>query len=194
MADIDIDLFGEHNRTESRSEEPTGENIPLPPVTPVGGGSTWEPERGEQETSFGGRESQRNRVLRDRIEGLCKKLSQKWARTSEVFHFDLFELRDGQLYFRDKSKPLTTREGKLRMVKEIRKTLGDGGLRNLDFNVLKGKVTAQQALMLNIVEKELPFASDVDKANDIELQEIAKNATRSMENLNQQLEDEDLPM
>ena len=40
-----------------------GENIPLPPVTPVGGGSTWEPERGEKETSFGGRESQRNRVL-----------------------------------------------------------------------------------------------------------------------------------
>ena len=44
MADIDIDPFGEH---ESRPEEPTGESIPLPPVTPVGG-STWEPER-EQE-------------------------------------------------------------------------------------------------------------------------------------------------
>ena len=37
MADIDIDPFGEH---ESRPEEPTDENIPL---TPVGGGSTWEP-------------------------------------------------------------------------------------------------------------------------------------------------------
>ena len=83
MADVDIDPFGEH---ESRSEEQTGEHILL---TPVGGGSTWEPER-EQETSFGGTESQRNRVLRDRVEGLYKKLSQKWARTSEVFHFDLF--------------------------------------------------------------------------------------------------------
>ena len=47
MADIDIDPFGEH---ESRTEEPTDENFPL---TPVGGGSTWEPTR-EQETSFGG--------------------------------------------------------------------------------------------------------------------------------------------
>ena len=47
MADIDIDPFGEH---ESRTEEPTDENIPLTPVTP--GRSTWEPEH-EQETSFG---------------------------------------------------------------------------------------------------------------------------------------------
>ena len=48
MADVDIDPFGEH---ESRTEEPTDENIPLDPVTPAGGGrSTWEPER-EQETS-----------------------------------------------------------------------------------------------------------------------------------------------
>ena len=42
MADIDIDPFGEY---ESRPEEPMGENIPL---TPGGGGSTWEQER-EQE-------------------------------------------------------------------------------------------------------------------------------------------------
>ena len=41
MADLDIDPFGEQ---ESRPDEPTGENIPLPLVTPVGG-STWEPER-----------------------------------------------------------------------------------------------------------------------------------------------------
>ena len=46
MADVDIDPFGEH---ESRTEEPTDEHIPL---SPVGGGSTWERTR-EQETSFG---------------------------------------------------------------------------------------------------------------------------------------------
>ena len=51
MADVDIDPFGEH---ESRPEEPTDEHISLDPVIPVGGGSTWEPGRGEQETSFGG--------------------------------------------------------------------------------------------------------------------------------------------
>ena len=52
MADVDIDPFGEHDRTESRPDE-TGENISLTTVGPRGG-STWEPER-EQETSFGGR-------------------------------------------------------------------------------------------------------------------------------------------
>ena len=52
MADIDIDLFGEH---ESRPEELTDENIPLDLVTPGREGvQTWEPTR-EQETSFGGR-------------------------------------------------------------------------------------------------------------------------------------------
>ena len=155
MADNDTDPFGEH---ELRPDEPTGESISLPLVTPVGGGSTWEPER-EQETSFGGRKSQRNRVLRDWVEGLYKKLSQKWARTSEVFHYNMFEVRDEQLYFRDMSKPLTTREGKLRMVKEIKKILGDGGLRDLDFNIPQGKA----AIMLNIVEEGLPSVSDVNK-------------------------------
>ena len=54
MADIDIDPFGDHNKTD----EPTGENIPLTP----GGGSIWEPEH-EQETSFGG-ESQRTKLVK----------------------------------------------------------------------------------------------------------------------------------
>ena len=44
MADVDIDPFGEHNRTE----EPMGENIPLTLVTPEGG-STWELEREQVE-------------------------------------------------------------------------------------------------------------------------------------------------
>ena len=53
MADIDIDPFKRHDRTESRADE-TGENIPIPLVTPVGPGgallggggrSTWEPTR-----------------------------------------------------------------------------------------------------------------------------------------------------
>ena len=123
-------------------------------------------------------------MLRNWVEGLYEKLSQKWARTSEVFHYDLFELRDGKLYFRDKNKPLTTRDGKLRLIKEVKKILGDRGLRDLDFNIPKG-VTAEQAAMLNKVEEEIPSASDVDKAGDIELQEIVK----SMEDLILQIKD-----
>ena len=82
MADIDIDPFGEH---ESRPEEPTDEHIPL---TPVGGRSTWEPER-EQETSFrgrsSGRQSQRNRLLINWVEGLNQRLSQNWQEPQKYF-------------------------------------------------------------------------------------------------------------
>ena len=179
MADVDIDPFGKH---KSRTEEPTDENIPLDPVT--SGGSTWEPTR-EQETSFGGRESQRNRVLIDQLKGLYGKLSQKLPRNSEVFHYDLFELKNSKLYFRDKSTPLITIKGGLKSVKEIMKILGKEGLHNLDFNIPKGKVTSRQAAMLNKVEVAIPSASDVDKAGDIELQEILK----SMEDLIFQIKD-----
>ena len=40
-----------------------------------------------------------------------------------------------------------------------------------------GKATARQAVMLNKVAEELPSASDITKADDIELQEIAKKAS-----------------
>ena len=90
MADVDIDPFGEH---ESRNDDNTekGENIPF---TPVGGGSTWEPERGEQETSFGG-ESQRTKLMKDYVQDLYKKISENISETPEEFHYDYFKLEDG---------------------------------------------------------------------------------------------------
>ena len=102
-----------------------------------------------------------------------------------MFHYDLFELRNSKLYFRDKSTPLTTKKGGLKSVKEIMKTLGKEGFRDLDFNVPEGKVTSRQATMLNEVEEEIPSVSDVDKVGDIELQEIVK----SMEDLIFQIKD-----
>ena len=80
------------------------------------------------------------------------------------------------------------------MVKEIDKILGVKRLCNLSFDIPKGKVTAEQAVALNKAKEELPPMSDIAKADNIELQEIMENASRSMENLNQQLEGEDLPM
>ena len=72
MADIDINAFGEHDRTE----EPTDENIPL---IPVGGGSTWEPtrEQVEQETSFGGTslETLKYESLKSFVKSWYKRLS-----------------------------------------------------------------------------------------------------------------------
>ena len=124
-------------------------------------------------------------MLINRVGGLYERMSQKLPRTSEVFHYDLFELRDGKLYFRDKSKPLTTKKGGLKSAKELMKILHKEGLRDLGFNISKGKVTTQQAAMLNEVEEEIPSASDVDKVGDIELQEIAK----STEDLISQIKD-----
>ena len=179
MAAIDINPFGDH---ESRPEEPMGENIPLTPV----GGSTWEPEH-EQETSFGG-ESQRNRLMKDYVKGLYKKLSENIGETSEPFHFDYFKLEDGKLYYRGRNKPLTYREGKLKLVGEITNNLGKNRLRNLGFDIPKGKLTARQAVMLNRVKEELPSTSDITKADDIELQEITENASKGTQDLISQMQ------
>ena len=155
MADFDIDPFGEH---ESRPEEPTDENIPFTPV----GGSTWEPDQGEQETSFGG-ESQRTKLMKDYVKDLYKKISGNIDETPEKFHYDYFKLEDGELYYRGKRKPLTTK-GVLKLVGMLADILGKGGLRNLGFDIPRGKVTARQAVMLNKAAEELPSASDINKA------------------------------
>ena len=80
MADVDIDPFGEH---ESRTEEPIDECILLDPVTP-GRSSTWEPDRGEQETSFRA-ESQRTKLMKDYVRDLYKKLSENIGETQKNF-------------------------------------------------------------------------------------------------------------
>ena len=165
MADIDINPFGEH---ESRPEEPTDEDIPLDLVTP--GRSTWEPDQGEQETSFGG-ESQRTKIMKDYVRDLYKRLSENIDETPELFHYDYFKLKEGELYYIGNRKHLTT-EGKLKSVGMLADILG-----RLGFNIPVGKLTAQEAVMLNKAAEELPSESDITKADDIELQEIAEKAS-----------------
>ena len=176
MANVDIDPFGEHDRTE----EPTDENIPF---TSVGGRSTWEPEC-KQETSFRGRESQRTKLLKDYFKDLYKKISENIGETPEEFHYNYFKIEDGELYYRGKRKPLTTK-GKLKLVGMLSDILGKGGLRNLGFDIPRGRLTALQAVMLNKIQEELPSSSDIAKVDEIELQEISK----SMENLIFQIKD-----
>ena len=171
MADIDNDPFGEH---ESRSEEPSDEHIPLDPVNP-GRSSTWEPDQGEQETSFRG-ESQRTKLMKDYVKDLYKKLSENIGETPEEFHYDYFKLENGELYYRGKRKHLTTK-GVLKSVGVLVDILGKGGLCNLGFDIPRGKVTAQQAVMLNKAAEELPSESDITGADDIELQKIAEKAS-----------------
>ena len=170
MADADINPFGggEHDRTESRPDK----SIPLPLVTPVGGGSTWEPEH-EQEMSFGG-ESQRTKLMKDYVKDLYRKLSENIGETPEPFHYNYFKLEGGELYYIGNRKPLTT-EGKLKLVGMIADILA---------------VTAREAVMLNKAAEELPSESDITKADDIELQAIAEKASKSTEDLVLQLNDQ----
>ena len=170
MADVDIDRFSEH---ESRPEEPTDEHIPLDTVTPVGR-STWEPTH-KQDTSFGGRESQRTKLMKDYVKYLYKKISENIGETPELFHYDYFKLEGGELYYIGSRKPLMTEE-MLKSVGMLADILGKNRLRGLGFNIPVGKVTARLAVMLNKAAEELPLESDITGEDDIELQEIAEKA------------------
>ena len=132
--------------------------------------------------------------MKDYVKDLYKKLSENIGETPEAFHFDYFKLEDGELYHRGNRKPLTTK-GELKSVKEIKKILGKNRLHNLDFGIPRGKVTAREAVMLNKVKEEMHFESDTTKADDIELQEITENASKSAEDLITQFEGQEmLPM
>ena len=124
MADIDIDLFGEH---ESRTEEPTDENIPLTPFTP--GRSTWQPEH-EQETSFGSPEIPLSRgeilhkeyLVGEIYELIGNKMHQRLEPNLRLFRLD----KDGRLHY--KGKPLMNRDENLKMTGVIVDTLRIRGL------------------------------------------------------------------
>ena len=105
---FDIDPFGEH---ESRPEEPTNEHIPLIPGGPKGG-SPWEPTC-EQETSFGGKsfETLKYEALESFAKSLYKRLSGSNNEPPGTISFHNFDLRNGQLYYKDNVNPLTTKNG-----------------------------------------------------------------------------------
>ena len=113
--------------------------------------------------------------MKDYVKDLYKKLSENIGETPEPFHYDYFKLEGGELYYIGNRKPLMT-EGKLRPVGMLADILGKNRLHRLGFNIPVGKVTARQAVMLNKAAEELPSASDITKADDIELQEIAEKA------------------
>ena len=111
--------------------------------------------------------------MKDYVRDLYKKLSENIGETPELFHYDYFKLKGGELYYIGSRKPLTA-EGKLKSVGMIADILGKGRLHRLDFNMPVGRITAQQAVMLNKAAEELPSESDRTKADDIELQEIVE--------------------
>ena len=130
--------------------------------------------------------------MKDYVRDLYKKLSENVSESPEEFHYDYFKLENGELYYRGKRKPLTTK-GVLKSVGMLADILGKGGLRSLGFDIPVGKLTARQAVMLNKAAEELPSESDITGADDIELTEIAEKATKSMEDLiSQQSQTDDL--
>ena len=113
--------------------------------------------------------------MKDYVRDLYKRLSENVGETPELFHYDYFKLEGGELYYIGSRKPLTT-EGKLKSVGMLADILGKNRLCRLGFNIPVGSITARQAIMLNKAAKELPSESDITKADDIELQEIAEKA------------------
>ena len=145
MADIDIDPFGEH---ESRTEEPTDENIPPTPVTP--GRSTWEPEH-KHEMSFGSPEVllSRGEILHKEYpvgeiyELIGNKMHQRLEPNLRLFELD----KDGRIYY--KGKPLMNRNGELKTIGVIADTLGIRGLREMGYNITKTSLDLSQTCLKN---------------------------------------------
>ena len=106
--------------------------------------------------------------MKDYVKDLYKRLSENIGETPELFHYDYFKLEGRELYYIGCKKPLTN-EGKLKSVGMLADILGKNRLRRLGFNIPVGKLTAQQAVMLNKAAEELPSESDITKAEDIEL-------------------------
>ena len=188
MADIDIDPFGEH---ELRTEEPTDENIPLTQVTP--GRSTCEPER-EQEMSFGSPEvplSKGEILHKDYLVGeiyelIGNKMHQRLEPNLRLFKLD----KDGRLYYR--GKPLMNRNGELKTIGIIADTLGIRGLREMGYNITKTNLKPRFVLDLLEKQAELPSSSEIAKADEIELEEIAKSTEDLIYQINKQTQTDDL--
>ena len=189
MADIDIDPFGEH---ESRTEEPTDENIPLTPATP-GKSSTWELER-EQETSFGSPEVPLSRgeilhkeyLVGEIYELIGNKTHQRLEPNLRLFELD----KDGRLYY--KGKPLVNRNGELKTIGVIADTLGIRGLREMGYNITKTNLKPRFVLDLLEKQAELPSSSEIANVDEIELEEIAKSTEDSIYQINEQTQTDDL--
>ena len=177
MEDVDKDPFEDHDKTEPK---PTDETFPLIPGK--GGVPAWGPKR-EQETLFGG-ESQKNKLAKK----FHLKIFQCNVGIIKDFHFNNFDIIDGELYYKGEEMPLTKNKGELKLVERIAEILGKGKLRDLGFDIPKGKLTARQTVALNKMEENLPSTSDVTNSDDTEMQEITKNISNSVEDLISQME------
>ena len=88
-------------------------------------------------------------------------------------HADLFEISDGDLYYRDNSKPLTI-NGRLTPIGSIADILG---------KEVKSRFSARQATMLNKIEEEPTSTSKITKASDVKLENLTDMVTTNVEEI-----------
>ena len=187
MADFDGESnpFDEHGKKDEATGGDDNETIPLIPrgtqIDPYG--------NGERETPFGVGgfvTSLRNEVFKEHVKDLYKTLGKDIRQNLEVFHYDLFEPRGKDLYYIGPDKDLNkalTRRGRFLTFNTIAKTLGKEGLREMGYDIPKGRDSVLKALMLRKTERELPSTSDITKADEIELKGITDKSITSMNEL-----------
>ena len=191
--DVDVDPFGEHDKKDEASGGGGDETIPLIPrgtqIDPYGG-STWEPSRAE--TSF--TKTKIERVKESKVKSLYDVIIEGTGKKPNAYHFDLFELRGNSLYYvgpkGDLYKELTIRNGAIRSFGALLGELGMDGFIEMGFPMERGdrkKLTSRKSAMLRRTERELPSASDVTKADEIELKEITDKSITSMDDLIREL-------
>ena len=194
--DIDFDPFDEHGKKDEATGGGDEETIPLIPAGGEGtqidpyGGSTWEPSRAE--TSF--TKTKTERVKESKVKSLYDVIIEGIGKKPNAYHFDLFELRGNSLYCvgpkGDLYKKLTIRNGAIRNFGALLGELGMDGFIEMGFPMERGdrkKLTSRKSAMLRRTERELPSASDVTKADEIELKEITDKSITSMDDFIREL-------
>ena len=84
------------------------------------------------------------------------------------------------------------RNGELKTVGVIADTLGIRGLREMGCNITKTNLKPQFVLDLLEKQAELPSSSEIAKADEIELEEIAKSTEDLIFQINNQSQTDDL--
>ena len=116
-------------------------------------------------------------ALESFVKSLYKRLSGSDDESPGMINFHNFDLRNGQLDYKDNVNPLTTKKWVLRGIGVLADRLGKEGLRDLGFDVPVGKITAHQFMASYRAGSQLPSTSDVTRADD----RTPRNCRKSIE-------------
>ena len=64
--------------------------------------------------------TQERRLTNSYVDSLYKELSKHYRQNSDVTHYDIFDHNGKWLYFRGKYGPLTSEDGKLKTIEQIK--------------------------------------------------------------------------